>query len=334
MDKPKIAIIGLGWVAQVFHLPILSKIPEAQVVAICDKDKSRVRAVAEKYGIKRYYTDYQAMLLAEELDAVDICTTTNAHREVAVACLEAKKDLFIEKPVARKYAEAIAIAEAAKKAKKKVMVGMNSRFRPDSMILRSFIESDELGKVFYVKAGWLKKLTSESTWMGHKDKSGGGVFLDLGIVMLDLALWMTGFPEPKRVSTANFSHKTPGVEDSSAVFLSMKNGSTIMVEVSWSFYIENELFYCNIYGENGSAKINPLRIHKEMHGNIVNVTPGKLDDTQNLFKKSYENELKHFVGVLRGLHPVISTVDEAVQRMKIVDAIYKSAAKGREIFFT
>jgi predicted dehydrogenase len=334
MDKARIGIVGLGWIAQVFHLPILTKISDATVTCVCDKDKSRVRALAEKYGIKRYYSDVQEMLAAEELDAVDICATTNAHKELSIACLEAKKDIFVEKPIARKYLEAVSIAEAAKKAKKKVMVGMNNRFRPDAMILRSFIENEDLGKIFYVKAGWLKKLTDHSSWMGHKDKSGGGVFLDLGIVMLDLALWMTGYPEVLRVDASNYSHATPGVEDSAAVFLFMKNGATITIEVSWSFYIENELFYCNIYGEKGSAKLNPLKIHREMHGNIVNVTPAKVDDTPNLFRRSYENELKHFIGTVRGMHPVISTVDEAVQRMKIVDAIYKSAAKRREIHFT
>jgi predicted dehydrogenase len=333
MDKAKIGIVGLGWIAQVFHLPILTKIPDATVTCVCDKDKSRARALAEKYGIKRYYADVQEMLAAEELDAVDICATTNAHKDIAIACLEAKKDIFVEKPIARKYLEAVSIAEAAKKAKKKVMVGMNNRFRPDTMILRSFIENEDLGKIFYVKAGWLKKLTDHSSWMGHKDKSGGGVFLDLGIVMLDLALWMTGYPEVLRVNASNYSHATPGVEDSAAVFLFMKNGATITIEVSWSFYIENELFYCNIYGEKGSAKLNPLKIHREMHGNIVNVTPTKADDTQNLFRRSYENELKHFIGTVRGMHSVISTVDEAVQRMKIVDAIYQSAAKKKEIHF-
>ncbi len=333
MDKAKIGIVGLGWIAQVFHLPILTKIPDAIVTSVCDKDRSRARALAEKYGIKRYYADVQEMLAAEELDAVDICATTNAHKDISIACLEAKKDIFVEKPIARKYLEAVSIAEAAKKAKKKVMVGMNNRFRPDTMILRSFIENEDLGKIFYVKAGWLKKLTDHSSWMGHKDKSGGGVFLDLGIVMLDLALWMTGYPEVLRVDASNYSHATPGVEDSAAVFLFMKNGATITIEVSWSFYIENELFYCNIYGEKGSAKLNPLKIHREMHGSIVNVTPTKADDTQNLFRRSYENELKHFVGTVRGMHSVISTVDEAVQRMKIVDAIYQSAAKKKEIHF-
>ncbi|MDE3058721.1 MAG: Gfo/Idh/MocA family oxidoreductase [Bacteroidota bacterium] len=333
MEKIKIGIIGAGWAAQVFHLPTYAKLPEASVMCVCDKDKSRARAVSEKFGIKKFYTDYLEMLAVEELDAVDICTTTAAHKEVAIACLEAKKDIFVEKPVARKYSEAVSVAEAAKKSKCKVMIGMNSRFRPDTMILRSFIESGDVGKVFYVKTGWLKKLIDELVWMKYKDKSGGGVFLDLGIVMLDLALWMTGFPEVQRVSTANYSHKTNDVEDSSAVFLSMKNGSTITVEVSWNFYIEHELFYCNVYGEKGSAKINPLRIHKEMHGSVVNVTPGVIDDSSNLFRRSYENELKHFLGAVRGIHPLISTVDEAVQRMKIVDAIYKSAERKKEISF-
>ena len=333
MEKAKIGIVGLGWIAQVFHLPILTKTSDVTVTCVCDKDKSRARALAEKFGIKRYYTDVHEMLTSEELDAVDICTTTNAHKEVSIACLEAKKDIFIEKPIARKYDEAVAIAEAAKKAKKKVMVGMNNRFRPDTMILRSFIENNDLGKIFYIKGGWLKKLTDQSTWMGHKDKSGGGVFLDLGIVMLDLALWMIGYPNVRRVNASAYSHSTPGVEDSAAVFLIMENGATITIEVSWSFYIENELFYCNIYGDKGSAKLNPLKIHREMHGSIVNVTPGKVDDSQNLFRKSYENELKHFVGAVRGIHPIISTADEAVQRMRIVDAIYQSAAKGKEIYF-
>jgi predicted dehydrogenase len=84
---------------------------------------------------------------------------------------------------------------------------------------------------------------------------------------------------------------------------------------------------------NGSGKINPLKIHKEMHGNVVNVTPVKADPMQNLLKKSYENELRHFIGAVRGIHPVISTVFEAEQRMRIVDAIYNSAAKGKEIYF-
>jgi len=332
IEKARIGIVGLRWIAQVFHLPILSKLPDVEIACVCDRDKNRARAIAEKYGIKHFYTEYQEMLKNEDLHAVDICTSTDVHKEVSIASLETKCDVFVEKPIARKLTEAIAIAESAKKNKRKIMVGMNHRFRPDTMMLRSFIENSELGKIFYAKAGWLKKPSSEGTWFSQKEMSGGGVILDMGIVMLDLAMWMTGYPEVSRVNAMNYSHKT-SVEDSSVAYITMKNGTTITIEVSWNFHIENELYYCNIYGEQGSGKINPLTIHKEMHGSVVNVTPLKTDTSQNALKKSYENELKHFVGSVRGIHPVISTAQEAVLRMKIVDAIYTSAVKGKEITF-
>jgi predicted dehydrogenase len=332
IDKPKIGIVGLGWIAQVFHLPVLTRFTDVEIPCVCDRDKNRAKAIAERYGIPRYYSEYEEMLKTEELDAVDICTSTDAHTEVAIASVEMKRDVFVEKPIARKYDEAIRIAEAVRKNKRKLMVGMNHRFRTDSMMLRSFIENNDIGKVFYVKAGWLKKPSSDSSWLLQEKLSGGGAFLDLGIVMLDLALWMTGYPEVERVNATNYAHKTK-VEDSSVVYLTMKNGATITIEVSWNFHIESELYYCNIYGEQGSGKINPLKIHKEMHGNVVNVTPVKTDTSQNALKKSYENELKHFVGAVRGIHPVISTAQEAVQRMKIVDAIYRSTKKRKEILF-
>ncbi|MBI1807281.1 MAG: Gfo/Idh/MocA family oxidoreductase [Ignavibacteria bacterium] len=331
MNKLRIGIVGLGWVSQVFHLPLLSKFEDVEVVAVCDKDKSRARMIAERFNVHRVYTDYQQMLAKEDLEAIDVCTSTDAHLPITMASLEAGKDVFVEKPIARRYDEAVQMAEAAKHHKRKLMVGMNNRFRPDTLILKSFLEKGELGKIFYVKAGWLKKLSNDNPWITHKDKSGGGVFLDLGIVMLDLILWMMAFPPVARVNSKMYMHKTKSVEDSCIVFLEMKYGTSMMLETSWSFQSAEDFFYCDFFGSDGSAMINPLRIHKQLHGNLVNVTPAKTETPFNLFKKSYENELRHFVGAVRELHPVISTGDEAVHRMKVVDAIYRSAAKGKEI---
>ena len=333
MEKLRLGIVGLGWVSQVFHLPLLSKFDDVEIVAVCDKDKSRAKMLAERFNVPRFYQDYQQMLAIEDLAAVDVCTSTDAHLPVTMAALQAGKDVFVEKPIARRYSEAMQMAEAGKEHKRKLMVGMNNRFRPDTMILKSFVEKGELGKIFYAKAGWLKKLSTTNPWITQKDKAGGGVFLDLGIVMLDMVLWMLGFPAIERVSSKMYMHKTKSVEDSCMVFLEMKYGVSIMIEVSWSFQSEQDFFYCTFYGSEGSAMINPLRIHKQLHGNLVNVTPAKIETPSNLHKKSYENELKHFVGAARGLHQIISTADEAVQRMKIVVAIYQSAQKGKEVIF-
>ena len=331
MEKLRVGIVGLGWVSQLFHLPILKKFEDVEIVAVCDKEKSRAKMIAERFGIAHHYQDHQQMLAKEDLQAIDVCTTTDSHLSVTIDSLQAGKDVFVEKPIARRYAEAVQMAEAAKEHKRKLMVGMNNRFRPDTMILRGFIEKSELGKIFYAKAGWLKKLSDNNQWITQKEKSGGGVLIDLGIVMLDLVLWMLGFPEVRRVSSKMYLHKTKRVEDSCLVFIEIKYGPTVILEVSWSLQSHTDYFYCDFFGSEGSAMINPLRINKQLHGNLVNMTPAKVETPQNMYKKSYENELKHFVGAARGLHPVISTGDEAVQRMKIVDAIYRSAKKGKEI---
>lgn len=332
MQKVKIGVVGLGTVGQSVHLPILSKIPEVEIVAVCDIESSKAEFVAKKYDIPRHYSDLEEMLKAEEeIDAIDICTSTFSHMDAAIAALEAKKHLLVEKPLARTYEEAHKILASAKRNQRKLMVGMNNRFRPDAMILKSMIQGGELGKIFYAKSGWLRKLKSTNPWLTRKEKSGGGVVLDLGIVMFDLAFWLMGFPEAKEVLASNYSHNTRGVEDSAVVFIKMKNGSTLTIESSWSFETETDFFYCDCFGTDGGGSLNPFRILKRMHGNLVNVTPVSHETPQTLYWKSYDNELKHWVGALRNLHPLLSTGEEALHRMKIVDAIYHSAKKGKSV---
>ncbi len=332
MERIRLGIVGLGNIAQTAHLPSLTKMQDAEVVAVCDLDKARAQFIAEKFGVPRTYRTLEEMLAAEqEMSAVHICTPTKTHHEMAIAALEAGKDVLVEKPLARTMKEAEEINETAKRQRRKLMVGMNNRFRPDAMILKTFIEEKAIGKVFYAKAGWFRKLPADGAWLTRKEQSGGGVLLDLGMVMFDLALWMMGYPEVKEVTATHYTHRTKDVEDSSVVFMKMKNGSTLTVESSWSFESNADFFYCDCFGTEGSGSLNPFRILKRMHGNLVNVAPASQDNPQALYRKSYENELKHWVSALRGLHPVISTGEEAVHRMKVVDAIYKSARLGKAV---
>ena len=332
MEKARICIVGLGSIAQTIHLPILSKFPDVEIVAVCDIDRAKAQFVADKFKVRRYYNNFEKMLVIEQdLDGIDICTPTILHKDMAIAALTEKNNILIEKPLARTSIEAEEITAAAKKFHQTLMVGMNNRFRPDTMILKSFIEDKALGKLFYAKAGWFKKLNTESAWLTKKTQSGGGVVLDLGIVMLDLAFWMMGFPEVQEVSATNYSHHTKDVEDSSIAFLKMKNGSTLTIEASWSFESTSDFFYCDCFGTDGSGSLNPFRIVKRMHDNLINVAPASIETPQSLYRKSYENELKHWIGSLRGLHSIISSGDEAVQRMKIIELIYKSAKRGKAV---
>lgn len=334
MDKTKLAIVGLGSISQVMHLPILSKLKEAELEAICDKDNSKYKSLSKIYQSAKAYKDVSLLLNENpEIEGVIIATRTDDHMETAIKCLEAGKHVFVEKPIALNAAEAKKIVDAGEKNKKIVMVGMNNRFRTDAMLERSFVRAKELGDIFYVKTGWLKTRSSSQKWFTDMEKAGGGVFVDNGIAMLDLGMWMLGFPEVKSVSAVNYFHNTKAVEDSNFTLVKFKNGSTLTIEVSWSLLRDGEFFYCNVFGSNGSATINPLRIHKMVNKQMFDITPKNIKHTQAMFKYSYENELKYFIGAIRGTHNLISTGNEAYSVMEVVDAVYKSAETDKEIIF-
>jgi predicted dehydrogenase len=333
MDKSRVLIAGLGGIAQIAHLPILSKMPDVEITGVCDTDRSKAKSVAQKYGVKNCYSDIDKMLGEVEADCLIVTSPTSVHKDQAVKGFESGLNVLVEKPVARNYEEARAIVEASRKARRVLMVGMNNRFRPDLMMQESFVSAGELGEIFYIKTGFLKKRSTVEKWSLNKDESGGGVFIDLGIVMLDIALWIMKFPKIKSVTAVNYHHSFKDVEDSSFVMLRFANEATVTIESSWTLHRENDLFYCNVYGKEGSANINPLSIYKQMHGTLVNVTPLKMEKPTNIFKRSYEYELNHFITSVRNKTAIVSDGNEALERMKIVDAVYKSAKQGKEIVF-
>ena len=333
MSKTKVSIVGLGAISQIAHLPAITKMEEVELTAVCDSEKSKAKTIAEKYGISKHYTDFDKMLNESESDALIVAVPTNFHKEVTIKAFEKGLDVFVEKPLARHYEEAAEMVNAAKQYNKKLMVGMNNRFRPDIMMQESFISAGELGEIFYIKAGFLKKRSTIENWSLKKEEAGGGVVMDLGIVMLDASLWLLKFPEIISVSAVNYNHAFQTVEDSSFIMLRCANNATVTIEASWTLHREEDLFYCNVYGTEGSSSINPLKILKRMHGTLVNVTPLKMETPTNIFKKSIEYELKNFINSIRNNGKIISSGEEALTRLKIVDAIYRSAKLGKEIIF-
>ena len=106
MEKTNVAIAGLGGIAQIIHLPSLKQIKEVEISAVCDKDLSKARKISDKHNIGKYYQKVDEMLEKNpEIDAVIIAAATDAHKELSIKCLDAGKDIFVEKPIARNYSE-------------------------------------------------------------------------------------------------------------------------------------------------------------------------------------------------------------------------------------
>lgn len=331
MQKVKIGVIGLGSIAQLVHLPNLLKLENAELTAVAEVKKNRLNTIADKFNVSERYSDYNEMLENSNVEAVIIATPTNTHKDIAIDCINAGKDVLVEKPLTRTFAEAKAVVEAARKSKRKLMVGMNFRYRPDTMLLRSIVSSGEIGEPFYAKCGWVRRQSSEEKWFTKKDEAGGGVIIDLGIHLLDLALWLMNYPEVNTVSCKNYFHNSKSVEDTAISFLKFKNDSLINLEVSWSLPTDKDHFFLSVFGTKGSLTLNPFHVYKRINNEILDLTPAQVDNATTLFKKSYINELKSFIGAVQGLNPVLSPGDEALERMKIIEAMYQSANKDSEI---
>ena len=331
MEKTKIAVIGLGSVAQLVHLPNLMKIKNAEVTAVAEINKSRLNLVADKFNIKKRFHNYTELLNDDHADAVIISTPTHLHKQIAVDCLTAGKDVLVEKPLARNSAEGTEIIECAKKQKRKLMVGMNLRYRPDSMLIRSLIDAGEIGEPYYIKCGWIRKQSSSEKWFNRREEAGGGVMLDLGINLVDLALWLANFPNAISVSTKNYYHNSRKLEDTSISFIRCENSLTINIEASWRMAAGKDTFFANVYGTKGSIGINPFKLIKMIDVEQIDLGSTFSESPTEAFKKSYLNELKSFIGAIRGINPVFSSGEEALQLMKLTETMYKSSEKDQEI---
>lgn len=337
MKKVKLALIGAGEIAQNFHLPILNRQQNVEIVAICDPLKSKAEIIADKYKIPNVCLTVDELLKIPDIDAVDICASTDVHCEIALACIEAGKHILIEKPIGRSLEEAIKIQKAAKKKNIKLMVAMNQRFRYDAKMIKNYVSTGEVGEVFYIQAGWLQQKRG-AQWKDQLAKSGGGVIIDLGISLIDSILWIYNFAKVKSVQASTFSHLHKDVEDVCISSIRFEDGSIATMEMSWSLFSSKNNFYTNVYGSKGSIKINPIELFtnagNENEDVYKPITAKEQMSKLTIYKKSFESEIKHFANAVLGLGPIISTADEAVQTMSIVRAMYVSAKENREVLIS
>jgi predicted dehydrogenase len=334
MDKIKIALVGTGSISQIVRLPILKNLEEVELVALCDIDEAKVSFIADKFSIKHVYYDIQNLLKREKLDGILICTPNNMHYPMTLASLHNGVATLVEKPIALNALQASKIEKKSRETGVPLVVGMNNRFRDDAMVLKDFLEKNELGETFYVKTGWLRKWSKQpyQSWMYDPKISGGGVIMDMGIQLIDLALWLIGNPAVKSVRSYNYNiFQESKVEDSALAVIETINKTVITVEVAWRLHLEKDMNYTHVFGKQGGAFMNPLRLYKELHGNLVNVTPVQENANVDVFKTAFDKEIRNFLNVIKGeVEPVTSAAD-GLYLMKVIDAIYESDKQGKQI---
>jgi len=334
VEKIRTAVVGVGKIAQIAHLPVLKKMENVELVAVCDVDEKKMAHIIQKFNVPRWYNLVDELIEHEPIDALHICTANYYHYPMALMALRKGIHVFVEKPLALSVRHAQKIAEVAKQAGRTVMVGMQHRFRDDVQILKEFLSNNELGELFFIKGGWLKKWSKELqlTWEIQKQYSGGGVLMDFGIHLIDMMLYLTGMPKIR--TTRLFPYQLRDgleVEDSAMALLETEDGLGVNIETSWNLHLDHDIQYTHIFGKKGSAYLNPLRIQKEMHGNLVTVTPIQNEKPQDRYLRAYETEIHHFYDVIAKKAKNMSPPEDAVKVLQVIEALYASAEKGREI---
>jgi predicted dehydrogenase len=332
-ERLKVGIVGGGAITQVAHLPVLKKMRGVEVQAICDTDLLKARALADRFGVKDAFDDIEDLLRYAALDAIVICSPTHLHEPHIQAALSANLHVLVEKPLAMSATGVQKILRAVEKRDRVVMVGMNHRYRPDVQIVRSFVQSGELGTIESIRGSWhvFRPGRTQLGWRQRKDQSGGGAMLDLGLSILDLGLWLGGSSPPARVSASlDPIGKDRTVEQSGSAFVICENGTSIFVDVTWRHLGEGERFGVGLRGSKGTAGINPLNVWKELHGVAVDVSPTGSVGRENAFTASYRAEWAHFQAAIAG-EAKIPALEEHLTLHKVVDAIYRSAFDGRDV---
>ncbi len=348
-EKIQIGMIGAGNIGAV-HIEQFQKLSDACVITgITDVNQELAQSRAAQYGIPHVFSSIDDMLASSEIDAVVICVPNQFHAPVAISALEAGKHVLLEKPMGIDLSAARNIVNASRKAKGILMIAHQMRFESITMQIKELLDQGKLGNIYTAKAGWLRRkgIPGWGTWFTQKQLSGGGPLIDIGVHMLDLALYLMGDPKPVSVSGATYAEFGPkrrgigewgapnwsgqfDVEDMASAFIRMEDGSTLALDVSWAVHMDTDSSpYVHIMGTEGGAQ------YRGEVGKYLTEADGKLLDTQ-LFTPEHEEGARvrmsrHFLECIRdGKEPLIP-VKSGFTTNLILDAIYESSRQGKEI---
>jgi predicted dehydrogenase len=346
--KPfRLGVIGAGGISHM-HAKHAKRVEGVEIAAAADVSEQSLKKFTELFGPVRTFSDYKQMLKdVKDLDAVSVCTPNGLHAENTIAALEAGKHVIVEKPMAMNAREAQKMIDAAKKSGKHLVIGFQFRFDPKTELIRKQIADGKFGKIMYVRCQALRR-RGIPNWgvFGRKDLQGGGPMIDIGVHCLEMAHYAIGSPQPVTatgntwtfygnkpsdtvIPWPNWDHKTYTVEDFAAGMIRFDNGSLLTIEASFVAHIEKDTWTFQVMGEKGGATWDPCQVNVDQDGYMFNMSPGFLPPSG--WDILFEKKMKHFIDVCRGERKNEAPGEHGLMVQKMLDGVYASAEKGREV---
>ena len=339
----RVGVIGLGMGRG--HIVGWREHPRVDVAALADPDATRLALIGDEFGITGRYASAQAMLAAEALDVVSVCTPNRLHLPLTLSAIETDCHVLCEKPMAINAAEGRVMLAAARRAGKRLMINFSFRFTAESRALKAQVDAGVFGDFYFGRSVWHRRhgMPGFGGWFSTQAASGGGPLIDLGVHRLDLALWLMGHPKPTWVMGATYdpiaraaadrAGKPYDVEDLAAAFIRFENGTSLVLEASWAAHIrEAELMETRLLGTQAGllqhkvAEGDAFEAHvfQERDGvqHDVKLRPGAIKAPSAMHDDAQ--------AILAGTrHP--ASGEDGLAVMTILVAIYASARSGAPV---
>ncbi len=342
MKRLKIGLIGTGGIAQV-HMRALAKTEQIEVVAVCDIVEEKAQRTAKEFGVPHVFTDYHDILEMDEIEAVNICTWNQAHKDPAVDALHAGKHVLVEKPMAATLVDAAAMTKAVHETGLVLMVGVQPRFGSARMTAKSIVDAGTLGDIYYAEAVACRRCGIPGGSFLAKETGGIGTTADIGVYALDEALHLMGHPKPVAVSgIANnmlgtkYASQAMGcwkwdpealeVEDFGAASVRFENGAFLVFKTSWVMNMDS-LGHTLVLGTKAGIKMNPLTLFTQDYNRLIDITPAPAGKDGDLF---LAKNMAFAEAIWEGT-PSPVPAEEMLITNVIIQGLIDSAAAGREV---
>jgi len=312
MKELGVAVVGAGFWGR-NHARNLNELNETRLVAVCDRDEAKAKAVAKLFGVDSY-SDTSKMLKRKDVEAVTVCTWSTQLAVEALRALRAGKHVLVEKPMANNVHEAKKIIQSARAKQRYLMVGFLMRFIPGLHRIKQAVEKGEIGTVVYATA---RRVSQWPERIGDV-----GVVKDLAIHDIDITRYLFE-DEPVEVyaKAGSFRHKK--FEDHAQILLTFRGKKTAFIEANWlTPYKIRKLIL------TGSEAIMTLDYITQ---EITIETSGQTLAPRYEVKEPLKLELQHFAtSILKDKEPIITGAD-GLKALQIAEAALKSARRDSAI---
>lgn len=326
--KIKFAVVGCGHIGK-RHAEMITRAPEAELVALIDI-KRKEELNLNGFDVPVYHSVSAFLNSGQDADVINIATPNGFHASQALECLEARKHVVIEKPLALSKKDAEKVIFKALHVHKHVFAVMQNRFSPPSVWVKDLVESGRLGKIFMVQLNcyWNRdnRYYKADSWHGKRDLDGGTLYTQFSH-FIDMMYWLFGDIHniQSKIACHNHKHLTE-FEDSGFVSFDFVDGGIGSLNFSTSIWDKNMESSMTVIAENGSLKIGGQYMNEVEYCHIKDYEMPVLAATNpgndyGPYKGSAQNHNYVIDNVIKVINGNSSISTNALEGMKVVDII-------------